>query len=349
MDDLLAGKPVTKFYNVGNEHSPILESSDKYKQAMEIVTAYRIEKGFITPEEIQEHNAKVAKEHEAATVATPQPVTEPVVEQPVPTTEPVVSETPKQVNSDKEDYNLLRKKHFSHQMIETLTPQEREEIFKSFADPNVTDLTPTDILNRREAVKKAQEANEKKAKEKSYEKLTEVLVAEAKELKDRVGYEEFMDKIKGYKTDSYDIKALEEVLEVKRQEYKDQEYAEKQVTFDKIKTGDLVYLHDKKAKGKMYVIIKDEKNNSFKYHLKGTSPKTATTEFPAEDTPRIIAKTASMEETTIEPVTPEAKAAANENITAAPVTQQDEDKALAEAKTLNPMASLKNTKKLKGC
>lgn len=518
MDDLLAGKPVTKFYEVGDEHNALLETSDKYPKAMEIVTAYRVEKGFITPEEIQAHNAKVAQEHEAATVATPQPATketeqpadskqieqfnkakkgalerikesadpqkifseinrlqealkytkgseltleeqafideklkelkdkgytfktkkgtvthegEMLTEHPtflelneiteeqkellkkeldrrkkvkqklidngytekdainqaglnpqdtisivsndvkvavykndvleksgevntdftdVKNAEIAALETPKEEQTNKEDYNLLRKKHFSHQMIETLTPQEREEIFKSFADPNVTDLTPTDILNRREAVKKAQEANEKKAKEKSYEKLTEVLVAEAKELKNRVGYEEFMDKIKGYKTDSYDLKALEEVLEVKRQEYKDQEYAEKQVTFDKIKTGDLVYLHNKKAKGKMYVIIKDEKNKSFKYYLHGASANTAGQEFPAEDTPRIIAKTASMEETKIEPVTPEAKEAANENVKNINDTSAAElEKIANEAKGKNSKELFKNINNKKGC
>jgi len=389
MTDLLEGRPVTKFYQVGAEHVELPAASDKYPQAIDIVTDYRLEKGFITAEEIETHNAKVAEEH--VKTQAPETVVEPVTAEvitPAPAaTVDTKAEIEKQRNMrlqtageaadaagmsrdelmdildeinaeydaklaalegkktqgiSEDDFKALRKKGFTEKVINSLTPAEVDEIFKSFADNALDDITQTEILKRRKEVEDAQKAAEKKAKSKSYEKLTADLVAEATALQNKEQYAEFMNKIKDYKTDSYDMAAVDSILAPKRKEYGDAEYAKKKVTYDQIKDGDLVYLPET-GTSKMYVVIKLEKTNSFKLYLKGANPKTATTEYPAEDVPKRILQVANMKETKIEPVTAEAKEAANENITTnATVSKEDKRKVFERDKDKDPDDLLNN-------
>lgn len=327
MNDLFEGKEVTKFYEMGNKNTPLDAKSDKYLKAIEIVQAYRLEKGFITPETIEEEQQK----EEELVPPSPEKVE----------TRAEVQTEESESQPLKDDVKSLLKKGFKQSFIDTLSPAEIDDIFKN-------NLTQVQVQAKRvEAEVEAKDA-EIKAAQKERQKLTERFVADIESADDAAELDAFMTEISTYSLDSYNFETVEAVAKKKMGELKDQDYKNKQVTFDKLNNGDLVYLR-KEGAAKTYVIVKLK--DGFKIHLEGTDPKSAQTVYSPEDAPKLILAKAGMvkEEVTTE-VSKEAKEAAEQNLNVIQeITKEAKQKKLKEDKNKSSKDLFKNIKNKKGC
>ena len=140
-----------------------------------------------------------------------------------------------------------------------------------------------------------------------------------------------MNNISTYGLDTYNFEAVEEAAKKKADEFKEQDYRNKQVTFDKLNDGDLVYLR-KEGAAKTYVIVKLK--DGFKFYLQGTEPNNAQTVYSPEDAPKLIlAKAGMVKEEIKTEVSEEAKEASEKNLSGIQeITKEAKQKKLKEDK-----------------
>ena len=318
MKDLLEGKEVTQFYEMGDKLTPLPPKSDKYLQAMDIIKEFRLEKGFITPESIveeQEAQIEEAKVQAAAVVEV------------------------NQEGVQKDDVKALLAKGFRQAFIDTLTSEETEDIFKN-------GLTQQDVQAKRNAAEVEAKDKEIQKTQKERAALTNKFLADLEEVKDGIQLEELVAEISTHPLESYDYEKIDSIAKDKAKKFTDEDYQKKQVTFDMLNDGDYVYLRKEGSK-KMYIIIKLK--DGFKFYLEGTDANQAQTVYSPEDAPKLILAKAGMKAEDVAPqISPEVKEASNHDVDLLAKSKEAASD-FEKAKTMDASTRRGNLKKNKGC